>query len=43
MKPDCIDITIVKDTGSIKWLPKSILAEASARKGVANYENKKGV
>jgi hypothetical protein len=43
MKPDCIDITITKDTGSIKGLLRSSPAEANAKKDVANYENKKDV
>jgi hypothetical protein len=41
MKPDCIDITITKDTGSFNRLPGSIPAEASAGKGALNCENKK--
>ena len=31
MRPDCIDITIVRDTGSMNRQPKSIPVEANTR------------
>jgi hypothetical protein len=42
MRPDFIDITIAKDTGSMNRLPKSIPVERNTKKEICYESEKRG-